>query len=211
MCKNHVTSQQLWRVPSALLLLFAVFALPVQSQVPNLSNGTSTVVTTSDAAGGAFAENLEVAHKAKFTSETVQAHVNEVAASLNMKLAQGTLLLTSFASADKIVHPVPAAQQILSCVFSSDPVEEMSACQEQTEVALATIDGHTVLARGLVQSLEGLTAGDAVAAHRLVAAHSAFNAFVEDASAEYLIDPPEEFTVIYTVLSTLVEAATSAN
>lgn len=198
-----------WIAHTTALLLFVLLAYPAQAQHTNMSNGTSTIVTTSDAVGGAFAKIHDGALRASFASDEVQQRVNDVAASLNVKLAQGTLVRTAFASADPMAHSLSAVQHTLSCVLSPRAAEASDVCRQNTETALSAAGDHAAPAHRLVESLDGLTAGDVVTADRLMAAQEAFNAFVDEAPAEYLAAPPDEFTVIHTVLSTLVEAAAS--
>lgn len=192
------------KVLFVVLAFVIVYAMPSQAQNAQSSNSTMTVITSSDAVGGAFSQDVEFGLKAHFANADVQANVNAVAATLNAQLAQGVFLFEPLASASNEVSHSFAAQQSMFCVL----MQADAGCEGQVSGSLATIHGSQKLSRALVERVAGLTENGEVTATQLVRSIRAMNKMVQKAPESFLVNPPDEFRVIHKTLTMLVEAAT---
>jgi hypothetical protein len=77
----------------------------------------------------------------------------------------------------------------------------------QIEQGLVNGGANPLLARNLALSLDRLTANGQVEPARLVALVRAYNALINDSSAQFLSNPPEQLRAVQSVLSILLNAA----
>ncbi len=190
-----------------VLLATMLVTAPSQAQNGNQSNGTSTIVTTSDAVGGAFAQIRPYGIEADFASPLVQARINEVAQGLNRQLASGSLLIVPIASVEGGIVTAVAAQRNLLCLSTEATSPASETCLDDVRRSLDPGGSEPAATQTLLESLRGLTAHGEVDAERFAASLEAYDHFVRNASSDFFDQPSDEFAVIHLILSSLAEAA----
>jgi len=175
---------------------------PAQAQSGTQSDITGVIVTTSDAAGSFRAGDRKTT--LAFKTSDIRNAVYTAASSVNQQLAARNLPVPVVASSSPTAIPA-TVQQNLECV--STGIGDVNACSRQFESGLIKAGGDPTIARNLVSSLQGLTAGGKVDAGRFAAVVRAYNALINTSSTEYLSNPPEELRAIQSILSILLNAA----
>lgn len=173
-----------------------------QAQSNTQSDITGVIVTTSDAAGSFRASDRKTT--LAFKSSEIRNAVYTAANSVNQQLASRNLPVPVVANSAPTAIPA-TVQQNLECV--STGIGDVNACSRQFESGLINAGGDPTLARNLVSSLQGLTAGGKVDAGRFAAVVRTYNALINSSSTEYLSNPPEELRAIQSILSILLNAA----
>jgi hypothetical protein len=172
-----------------------------QAQTGNQSDVTGTVVTTSDLVGG-FSPGGDRRINQAFRSVVIQNAVNTAAVSANQLMAQANLPIVAFGPRTAISE---IAQRNLECACTRS--SNAKSCVSEIERDLVNAGANPTLARNLAASFEGLTAGGRVEAAKLVIAVRAYNALINNSSAEFLSNPPESLRAIQSVLGILLNAA----
>jgi hypothetical protein len=189
---------------SRLLLSALVTVLlcitPALAQSNSDTGGGGSDVSGSDVAG-ALSKSAATQH-ARFASSATQQRVNQVAASLHERLSSGTLI-SSTEIFDVQANSSTAAS-----------VAEMLGTSEETpaSVALFVADlrAHGISSHAsskLAEAAAGLLADDTIDAPTFMTAVDAYNAVVNDASADFLQAPPASFIVVRDVLTELINAS----
>lgn len=172
-----------------------------QAQRGNFSDITGNIITTSDIAGGFSPSGARVVNLS-FRTKEIRDAVNTAATSVNQQLATRNLPIL----ANGIQTAIPeSVQQNVECAFMGN--SNAGDCTAQIEKSLVDAGTNLAIAQNLATSLQGLTAKDQVEAGRLVAVVRAYNALINNSSAEFLTNPPEELRAIQSVLSILLNAA----
>lgn len=203
---------------SPLLILGAAPKAKAQS---NGSDYTVPIMTTGDTAGIGNNRRRRIV---SFRSNRVQVAINQAATSIIALLQTSSLVIATRGGSNVSISA--SIQQALLVVLTGTGNVQVSANQlvsglinlpqtkaEQLKAQAgnsADVSNRTALAQNLVSSLTGLTAKGRVDPAKLTAAVAAYNAFVKASSGEYLLNPPQEFLAIQSVLSALLNAALTA-
>jgi hypothetical protein len=175
---------------------------PARAQSGNFSDVTGNIITTSDIAGG-FSPGGDRRRILVFRTPDIRNAVYNAAGSVNQFLAAGNLPVVATGAPTAI--PAPVQQNLRGVLIGSGNAN--AGATPSVENALVNAGANPTLARNLVSSLQGLTAGNRVDAARFAAVVQAYNALINTSNAEFLSNPPEEFRGIQSVLSILLNAA----
>jgi hypothetical protein len=154
-----------------------------QAQSGNFSDVTGNIITTSDIVGG-FSPGGDRITRLAFRTAAIANAVNNAASRVNQQLATRNLPIV----ANGALTAIPAS------------VQESVACA-------CTGRGNAGACVALALSLDRLTANGQVEPARLVALVRAYNALINDSSAQFLSNPPEQLRAVQSVLSILLNAA----
>lgn len=174
---------------------------PAQAQSGNFSDVTGSIITTSDIAGG-FSPGGDRIVNLAFRTNAIASAVNNAAVAVNQQLATRNLPIAANGAPTAIPDTV---QQTVECASTGSG--NAGACVGQIEQGLVNGGANPVLARNLALSLDRLTVGGEVNAGRLLALVRAYNALINNSSAQFLSSPPEELRAVQSVLSILLNAA----
>lgn len=172
-----------------------------QAQSGNFSDITGTIVTTSDMVGG-FSPGGDRRRVIAFRTSAIGNAVNQAAISINQQLAARNLPVPVVATGTPSAIPA-TVQQNFECLLTGG---DSGACAAQIENDLINAGANAALARGLVSSFQGLTAGGSVDPGRLVAAVRAYNALIESNSTVAAFSA-ESLRASQSVLAILLNAA----
>jgi hypothetical protein len=182
----------------ATLLLTTSLISPSGAQTGNQSDATGPILSTGDFTGQTFPTTTTVTGFQG--GEPAQIAVNQAANSVNTLLASNNLTSPTGT-------PIPASvqQSILSILTgdaqAGDNINAVTA-------ALTTAPGAPPLSviQDLLDSLDGLTADNAVVPTKLLAAVRAYNAMILASNEAFLSNPPSELRAIQASLAALVGA-----
>ncbi|MGC1393142.1 MAG: hypothetical protein WA828_02585 [Coleofasciculaceae cyanobacterium] len=173
---------------------------PAQAQSGNFSDVTGTIITTSDVVGG-FSPGGDRITNLAFRTSAIANAVNNAAVAVNQQLASRNLPIAANGAPTAIPD---AVQEAIGCASSGS---NAAACVGQIEQGLVNGGANPALARNLALSLDRLTVGGEVDAGRLLALVRAYNGLINNSSAQFLSNPPEELRAVQSVLSILLNAA----
>lgn len=179
----------------AAVLLTNSLVSPVMAQTGNQSDITGPILSTSDFAGQTF-PTTTVTGLGFQGGEPAQISVNQAAASVNTQLADNSLTSPTGV-------PIPAAiQELLLGILTGDA----QAGNNINALAAPFSGAPPDLIQNLLNSLEGLTLGNAVNPVNFLAAVQAYNAMILASNEAFLANPPAELRAIQAFLAALVDA-----
>ena len=172
-----------------------------QAQSGNFSDVTGNIITTSDVVGG-FSPGGDRITRLAFRTSAIANAVNNAASRVNQQLATRNLPIV----ANGALTAIPASvQESVACASTGSG--NAGACVSQIEQGLVNGGANPLLARNLALSLDRLTANGQVEPARLVGLVRAYNALINNSSAQFLSNPPEQLRAVQSVLSILLNAA----
>jgi hypothetical protein len=185
-----------WQVSLvAAVLLTNSLVSPVMAQTGNQSDITGPILSTSDFAGQTI-PTTTVTGLGFQGGEPAQISVNQAAASVNTQLADNNLTSPTGT-------PIPPAiQELLLGILTGDA----QAGNNINALAAPFSGAPPDLIQDLLNSLEGLTLGNAVNPVNLLAAVQAYNAMILASNEAFLANPPAELRAIQAFLAALVSA-----
>jgi len=179
----------------AAVLLTNSLVSPVMAQTGNQSDITGPILSTSDFAGQTI-PTTTVTVTGFQGGEPAQISVNQAAASVNTQLADNNLTSPTGT-------PIPPAiQELLLGILTGDA----QAGNNINALAAPFSGAPPDLIQDLLNSLEGLTLGNAVNPVNLLAAVQAYNAMILASNEAFLANPPAELRAIQVFLAALVGA-----
>ena len=184
-----------WQVSLvAAVLLTNSLVSPGMAQTGNQSDATGPILSTGDFAGQTFPTTTTVTGFQG--GEPAQISVNQAAASVNTLLADNNLTSPTGT-------PIPpAVQESILSILTGDA----QAGNNINALAAPFSGAPPDLIQDLLNSLEGLTLGNAVNPVNLLAAVQAYNAMILASNEAFLANPPAELRAIQAFLAALVSA-----
>lgn len=179
-----------------MLLLTVGPAHAQRAQASETSGHTAAIASDKSGASVTNSESIF------FQSDEAQIRMNDVASTLLQALRRGHF----GSSVVRSPQPIPVSPMMANLLAASSR-RDVSAARRHFTRALTTANLPLEESEALAQAAAGLLNEGTASALQVQEALNAYNAAVDTAPANFLVEPPQEFILVRAVLVALLEGA----